>query len=78
MDGILSALSLRDIGYHFPDTDVKYKGANSIELLKEVLQMAKEKGYKVFNLSATILRHTIVLFEPKSHLCLQQRSLYLT
>jgi 2-C-methyl-D-erythritol 2,4-cyclodiphosphate synthase len=55
MDGILSALSLRDIGYHFPDTDVKYKGANSIELLKEVLQMAKEKGYKVFNLSATIM-----------------------
>lgn len=55
MDGILSALSLRDIGYHFPDTDVKYKGANSIDLLKEVLQMAKEKGYKVFNLSATIM-----------------------
>ena len=55
MDALLSALSLRDIGYHFPDTDPKYKGANSIKLLEEVLKMVKEKGYAVGNVSATIL-----------------------
>ena len=55
MDALLSALSLRDIGYHFPDTDTKYKGADSIKLLEEVLKMVKEKGYAVNNVSATIL-----------------------
>ncbi|MBQ2717488.1 MAG: 2-C-methyl-D-erythritol 2,4-cyclodiphosphate synthase [Clostridia bacterium] len=55
MDALLSALSLRDIGYHFPDTDPKYKGANSIELLKEVLKLIREKGYEVSNISACIM-----------------------
>ena len=55
MDGMLSALSLRDIGYHFPDTDEKYKGANSIELLKEVIALTREKGYKLKSLSAVIM-----------------------
>lgn len=55
MDALLSALSMRDIGYHFPDTDPKYKGADSIKLLEEVLKMVKEKGYAVGSVSATIL-----------------------
>ena len=55
MDALLSSCSLRDIGYHFPDTDEKFKGASSIELLKEVLVLLKEQGYKPFNVSATIL-----------------------
>lgn len=55
MDAILSALSLRDIGYHFPDTDQKYKGANSMDLLDKVLELIKEKGYKVKSLSAVIM-----------------------
>ena len=55
MDAILSALSLRDIGYHFPDTDPKYKGAFSIDLLKEVMAMVKDKGYVVNNISAVIM-----------------------
>ncbi len=54
-DAILSAASLRDIGYHFPDTDPTYKGACSIELLKKVLLLIKEKGYKVNNMSAVIM-----------------------
>lgn len=54
-DAILSAAALRDIGYHFPDTDPAYKGANSIELLKKVLVMIKEKGYAVNNVSAVIM-----------------------
>ena len=55
MDAMLSALSLRDIGYHFPDNDEKYKGASSILLLKKVMALIEEKGYKVKNVSASIL-----------------------
>ena len=55
MDAILSALSLRDIGYHFSDKDPQYKGANSIVLLGKVLEMIKEKGYRVQSVSATIM-----------------------
>lgn len=55
MDAILSAISLRDIGTHFPDSDTKYKDADSIELLKQVLAMIKEQGYAVYNISAVIM-----------------------
>lgn len=55
MDALLSSVSLRDIGYHFPDTDPKYKGANSVELLKEVLRLVKNEGYEVCNISACIM-----------------------
>ncbi len=55
MDAILSALSLRDIGYHFSDKDPQYKDADSIMLLGRVLEMIKEKGYKVQSVSATIM-----------------------
>ena len=55
MDAILSALSLRDIGYHFSDKDPQYKDADSIVLLRKVLEMIKEKGYKVQSVSATIM-----------------------
>ena len=55
MDAILSSLSLRDIGYHFSDKDPQYKDANSMELLKVVLDMVKDKGYKVQSISATIM-----------------------
>lgn len=55
MDAILSALSLRDIGYHFPDNDEKYKNADSIILLYNVLDMAKNKGYAVDSISAVIM-----------------------
>ena len=55
MDAILSALSLRDIGYHFPDTDEKYKNADSMKLLETVLEMAKIRGYKINNVSAVIM-----------------------
>ncbi len=55
MDAILSALSLRDIGYHFSDKDPKYKDADSIKLLDQVLNMIKEQGYKVQSICATIM-----------------------
>lgn len=55
MDAILGALALGDIGKHFPDTDEKYSGADSIKLLKCVCKLIDEKGYKVGNIDATII-----------------------
>ncbi len=67
MDAILSALSLRDIGYHFSDKDTKYKDADSMKLLEKVLEMIDEKGYKVDSISATIMaeKPKLLAFIPK-------------
>jgi len=54
-DAILGALALRDIGYHFPDTDPKYKGAESKLLLAEVCRMIREKGWEIGNVDITIM-----------------------
>ena len=55
IDSIFGALALGDIGSHFPDTDMKYKGADSIELLKEVMKILSQKGYTVSNIDATVI-----------------------
>ena len=55
MDAMLGALALGDIGQHFPDNDEKYSGADSIELLKKVGELVKDKGYTVVNIDSTIL-----------------------
>lgn len=54
-DALLGAAALRDIGYHFPDTDPKYKGADSKLLLKEVVRLVKETGYEIGNVDVTII-----------------------
>ena len=55
MDSILGALALGDIGKHFPDTDEKYKGADSIKLLEFVYNLIKDKGYIIGNIDCTII-----------------------
>ena len=55
MDSILGALALGDIGKHFPDTDEKYKGADSIKLLEFVHNLIDEKGYGIGNIDCTII-----------------------
>lgn len=55
MDALLGACALGDIGQHFPDTDPKYKGANSIELLTHVGQLLEEHLYFIENIDATII-----------------------
>ncbi|MEF2608526.1 MAG: 2-C-methyl-D-erythritol 2,4-cyclodiphosphate synthase [Faecalicoccus sp.] len=55
MESILGALSLGDLGKHFPDTDPSYKGANSLQLCACVYEMMVQKGYKVGNVDATIV-----------------------
>lgn len=65
-DALLGAANLRDIGYHFPDTDPKYKGVDSKLLLKEVHQLIKEKGYSIENIDSTIC-----LQRPKINLVIE-------
>ena len=54
-DALLGACALGDIGKHFPDTDDRFEGADSLVLLSLVIEMIKEKGYEVGNVDATIL-----------------------
>lgn len=54
-DALLGALSLGDIGKHFPDTDNKYKGIDSKILLKKVMNLVSEKKYQISNVDVTIL-----------------------
>ena len=54
-DALLGAAALGDIGKHFPDNDEKYKGIDSMLLLREVIAKLKEKGYYVVNVDATII-----------------------
>lgn len=55
MDALLGAAAMRDIGYHFPDTDPAYKGANSLELLKIVGGKLTDAGYRVGNIDVTMI-----------------------
>ncbi len=54
-DALLGAAGLRDIGYHFPDTDPAYKGADSLKLLAIAAQKVKAKGYRVSNIDVTMI-----------------------
>ena len=55
MDAVLGALALGDIGQHFPDTDVEFKDANSMELLRHVQCLVEEKGFVCTNLDSIIM-----------------------
>ena len=55
MDAMLGAAALRDIGYHFPDTDPAYRGISSLKLLRKTAEMISEKGFSVGNIDATVV-----------------------
>lgn len=59
-DALLGALALGDIGLHFPDSDNKFKGINSLDLLKTTIKLIESKGYCVSNMDSTIIAQ-----EPK-------------
>ncbi|MCY4204524.1 MAG: 2-C-methyl-D-erythritol 2,4-cyclodiphosphate synthase [Bacteroidetes bacterium] len=61
-DALLGAVALGDIGSHFPDTDARWKGADSRELLRKVNTIVLDTGYKVVNIDSTI-----ALERPKLH-----------
>ena len=54
-DAMLGAAGLGDIGKHFPDTDPQYKGADSLELLRQVANKVAAKGYRVSNVDVTMI-----------------------
>lgn len=54
-DALLGALNLRDIGYHFSDTDPQFKGIDSTILLEKVMEMVAGKGYRVSNIDCTVI-----------------------
>ena len=54
-DSLLGAAALGDIGKHFPDTDERYSGANSLELLRETVRLVGDAGYRVGNIDATVI-----------------------
>ena len=54
-DALLGAVALRDIGYHYPDTDPEFSGADSRVLLRDVLKKIGEKGYHPVNVDVTII-----------------------
>src|SRR3954471_23035764 len=54
MDALLGAANLGDIGKHFPNTDEQYKGADSKQLLKHVVELLKQKNYAIGNIDATL------------------------
>jgi len=55
VDALLGALSLGDIGEHFPDTDPRYKGASSLKLLEQINRLVREKGFSVNNIDAVVV-----------------------
>ena len=55
MDALLGAIADGDIGQHFPDTDPRWEGADSIELLRAVVERLRSKGWQVANVDITVL-----------------------
>lgn len=54
-DAILGGLALGDIGMHFPDTAPEWKGADSVQFLRHAVELAREQGYAIGNVDATII-----------------------
>lgn len=54
-DALLGAAALGDIGMHFPDTDPRWKGADSLDLLRQALRMVRDAGYKVVHVDSTVI-----------------------
>ncbi|MGE5178777.1 MAG: 2-C-methyl-D-erythritol 2,4-cyclodiphosphate synthase [Bacteroidota bacterium] len=54
-DAILGALGLGDLGSHFPDTDSRWRGVSSLELLERIRDLARERGGRVVNVDATVI-----------------------
>ena len=67
MDALLGAAALGDIGQHFPDSDERYKGISSVELLKEVGKILQENGYMIENIDSTVIaqRPKLLPYRPQ-------------
>lgn len=72
IDALLGAAALRDIGYHFPDTDDRYRGADSKALLRATLDILRKKGFTIGNIDLTICleRPKLKDFIPQMQECI--------
>jgi len=68
-DALLGAAALGDIGKHFPNTDPRFKGIDSRELLRHVVALLKEKGYGVVNVDATVIAEAPKLAPHITSMC---------
>lgn len=68
-DALLGAAALGDIGKHFPNTDARYKGINSRELLRHVVALLAERGYRVVNIDATVIAEAPKLSKHTAQMC---------
>ena len=66
IDALLGAAGLGDIGQHYPDTDPKYKGASSIEFLKQIAAEIRSAGYEIVNIDAVVITETPRLADYKN------------
>lgn len=68
-DALLGAASLKDIGYHFPDTSSEYKNADSLILLAKVGELIQSKGYRIGNIDATLAMQRPKLMPHIDQMC---------
>ncbi|MFQ6333335.1 2-C-methyl-D-erythritol 2,4-cyclodiphosphate synthase [Methylophilus sp. 3sh_L] len=68
-DALLGAVALGDIGKHFPPTDMRFKGIDSRELLRHVVQLLHAKGYQVGNIDATVICEAPRLSKHTAQMC---------
>lgn len=68
-DALLGAAALGDIGKHFPDTDPRFKGIDSRELLRHVAGLLRDKGYAVVNVDATVIAEAPRLAQHIAAMC---------
>jgi len=68
-DALLGAVGLGDIGKHFPPTDMRFKGIDSRELLRHVVQLLQDKGYLVGNIDATVICEAPRLSKHTAQMC---------
>ena len=69
IDAVIGAMGERDIGFHFPATDPKYKGISSLRLLKDVADLVRIKGYKIENIDSTVVAESPKLDRYVSDMC---------
>jgi 2-C-methyl-D-erythritol 2,4-cyclodiphosphate synthase len=68
-DALLGAAALGDIGMHFPDSDPKWRGADSRSLLRHVAQLLRERGFAIVNVDATVLADAPRLGQHRGAMC---------
>jgi len=69
-DALLGAAALGDIGKHFPPSDMRFKGINSRELLRHVISLLTDKGFKVGNIDATVICEAPKLSPYTTQMCM--------